>query len=143
VARCAAIAAKGEPCKGLVKAGNEYCPAHDPERVEARRISASKAGRSKPASEIAEVKCQLRKLAEDCRAGRVNTGVASVTSQVLGIWLKAADTEIREREATVKEREFVEIGKPEFETLQSEVQEVRQMLDEREAREKRGTAWAG
>jgi hypothetical protein len=37
----------------------------------------------------------------------------------------------------------VEIRKPEFETLQSEVQELREMVAEKEAKERRGSAWAG
>ena len=142
MARCPAITRKGEQCRGLVQSGSEFCAAHDPSRAEARRRSASIAGRSKPGSEIAAVKAQLRKLADDTLAGRVTPGVASVVSQVLGTWLKAVDSETREREVVVREREFVEIRKPEFESLQGEVQELRELLAEREARERRSGTWA-
>jgi len=140
--RCAANTAKGEQCKGLVKPGNDYCPAHDPERVEARRLAASKAGRSKPGSEIAEVKSQLRKLADDTLAEKVDRGTASVVSQVLGVWLKAVEVQIRERETTVKEREFTEIRLPEFEQLQQEVTELREMVATKDTTQRR-SPWAG
>jgi len=111
--------------------------------VEARKRAASIAGRSKPGTEISEVKRQLRKLADDTLAGRVNTGVASVASQVLGIWLKAVDTEIREREATVKEREFVEVRLPEFTQLQGEVSELRELVATKDTTNRRSGSWAG
>jgi len=114
-----------------------YCYSHDPERKEQRRRAASKAGSARPGNEIHEVKQQLRKLADDTLAGRVNTGVASVTSQVLGIWLKALDSEARQREVTVKERELTEIRLPEFQQLQGEVAELRALMDEKRK------PWAG
>ncbi len=143
MAKCSAIIRKGDQCRGLVSPGSEYCAAHDPARADARRRAASIAGRSKPGSEISEVKRQLRQLADNCMAGRVPTGVASVTSQILGVWLKAADTEIREREIVVKERELTEIRIPEFTQLQNEVEELKEMLEEKETRSGRSSSWAG
>jgi hypothetical protein len=141
--KCAAITRKGEPCRGLVRPGNDYCPAHDPARAEERRRSASKAGRSRTGGEIAEVKAQLRTLADDVLNGQVDRGTGSVTAQILGVWLKAAEVEIRERETVVKEREFVEVRLPEFQRLEGEVQELRELLAEKESRDKRGNSWAG
>lgn len=143
MSRCASITRSGEQCRGIVQKGSDYCAAHDPSRVEARKRAASIAGRSKPGTEISEVKRQLRKLADDTLAGRVNTGVASVASQVLGIWLKAVDTEIREREATVKEREFVEVRLPEFTQLQGEVSELRELVATKDTTNRRSGSWAG
>jgi hypothetical protein len=143
MAKCAAITSKGQQCRAIVQEGSDYCYSHDPRHADSRRRSASIAGRSKPGTEISEVKRQLRKLADDTLAGRVKTGVAQVTSNVLGTWLKAVDSEIREREATIKEREFVEIRKPEFEQLRDEVEELREMLAEKESRDRRSSSWAG
>ena|SRR5215208_7513458 len=143
MARCASITRSGEQCRGIVQKGSNYCAAPDPSRGEARKRAASIAGRSKPGTEISEVKRQLRKLADDTLAGRVNAGVASVASQVLGIWLKAVDTEIREREATVKEREFVEVRLPEFQHLQGEVAELRELMEQKSTTNRRSGPWAG
>jgi len=66
-----------------------------------------------------------------------------VASQVLGIWLKAVDTEIREREATVKEREFVEVRLPEFQHLQGEVAELRELMEQKSTTNRRSGPWAG
>ena len=143
MSRCASITRSGLQCRGIVQKGSDYCAAHDPSRVEARKRAASIAGRSKPGTEISEVKRQLRKLADDTLAGRVNTGVASVTSQVLGIWLKAVDTEIREREVAVKEREFVEVRLPEFQHLQGEVAELRELMEQKSTTNRLSGPWAG
>src|SRR5215218_1366678 len=141
MAKCSAITRKGEQCRGLVPLGSEYCAAHDPARADARRRAASIAGRSKPGSEIHEVKRQLRKLADDCLSGRVPSGVASITSQILGVWLKATEVEIKERDVAVRETELAQIKIPEFTQLQNEVQELRELLEEKESR--RGRAWGG
>ena len=142
MANCPAITGKGEPCKGFVHPSKTYCPAHDPSRVEARRKAASKAGRSKAGSEIAGVKVQLRTLADDTLASKVDRGTASVVAQVLGVWLKAVEVEIRERETAVKEREFSEIRLPEFQQLEREVSELRAMVQEKSAGARR-SPWAG
>src|SRR5215217_8820737 len=76
LATCSAITSKGTPCRNAPTTGSSYCPAHAPERAEARRRSASIAGRSKPATEVHEVKRQLRKLANDVLSGAVNTSIA-------------------------------------------------------------------
>lgn len=140
---CPAITAAGQPCKGYVHPGHSWCPAHDPSRVEARKRAASKAGRSRSGSEIGEVKAQLRQLANDCLGGSVERGTASVTAQVLGVWLKAAEVEIREREAVVKERELSEIRIPEFQRLEQEVQELRELVEQKDTSVTGRRSWAG
>ena len=143
MARCSAITAKGQPCQGIPKPGNDYCPAHDPSRADARRRAASIAGRSRSGTEIAAVKRELRSLADNVLNKRVDRGTGSVVAQVLGVWLKAAEVEIRERETTVKEREFTEIRLPEFSQLQSEVAELRELLDQQNSNRRSGNSWAG
>jgi hypothetical protein len=129
-----------------VHPGYEYCPAHRPDRAEARKRAASLAGRSRSGSEIAGVKKELRTLADNVLHRRVDRGTGSVVAQILGVWLKAAEVEIRERETTVKEREFTEIRLPEFQELQSEVQELRELVAEKTGgvgSSSRRSPWAG
>lgn len=78
--RCPAITSQGNPCQGYVHDGKEYCPSHDPARVEARKAAAAKAGRARTHVEFREVKAQLRQLADDVLAGRRNRADAAVVS---------------------------------------------------------------
>ena len=98
--KCAAITRSGQPCKGFVHPGHTYCPAHDPKRADARKKAASKAGRSKPGSELSEVKGTLRQLADDVLEGKRDRADASVAAQILGVFLRAVEAErkIREQE---------------------------------------------
>jgi len=83
-----------------VHPGHTYCPAHDPKRADARKKAASKAGRSKPGSELSEVKGTLRQLADDVLEGKRDRADASVAAQILGVFLRAVEAErkIREQE---------------------------------------------
>ena len=97
--KCAAITRSGQPCKGFVHPGHTYCPAHDPKRADARKKAASKAGRSKPGSELSEVKRTLRELADDVLEGKRGRADASVAAQILGVFLRAIEQERRVKEA--------------------------------------------
>ncbi len=94
---CPAITSAGKPCAGYVHPGKEFCPAHDPDRVEARKAAAAKAG-SRKRNEIVEVKKQLRRLANNVLSGDVDRADASVCAQILGVWLKAADLQRKVQE---------------------------------------------
>ena len=96
--KCAAFTGKGRPCKGLVRAGSDYCPAHDPARADARRRSASKAARSKPGGEVRDLKDRLTNLADDVLAGRVETKDAAVLTQIVGAHVLLLDFERKFRE---------------------------------------------
>ena len=96
--KCAAFNAKGSPCKGLVRAGSDYCPAHDPVRADARRRSASKAARSKPGGEVRELKDRLGTLADDVLAGRVHPKAAAVVTQIVGAHTRCLEFERKFRE---------------------------------------------
>ena len=100
---CAAFNAKGRPCKGLVRAGSEYCPAHDPTRADARRRSASKAARAKPGGEVRALKDRLGTLADDVLAGRVEPKAAAVVTQIVGAYAR-----LMEFQRKVKEHEEFE-----------------------------------
>ncbi len=98
MARCAAIARSGEPCRGLVRAGNDYCPAHDPGRAAARSRAASKAARSKPTAELVVIRRRLAQLADDVLEGKTPTPRASVAAQCLGVAVRTFEVERRLRE---------------------------------------------
>jgi hypothetical protein len=83
---------------GLVRAGSDCCPAHDPARAAARRRSASKAARSKPGGEVRNLKDRLTNLADDVLAGRVETKDAAVLTQIVGAHVRLLDFERKFRE---------------------------------------------
>ena len=130
--KCPSITSKGEPCQGYVHPGKEFCPSHDPARAEARKAAASKAGRVRTHTEFREVKAQLRQLADDVLAGRQNRADAAVVSQVLGVWAKVAEAEVRLRH-------FEEIDLPEFKEVVGRLEE----LEDRLAEQQGGNRWAG
>lgn len=141
--QCPAITSRGTQCQGYVHAGHDWCPAHDPARAEARRRSASKAGRSKQGGEIATIKQKLKELYDDTRSGKIPTNVGQVCGTIAGVQLKVLDTEVREREVVIKEREFVEVRLPEFQQLQNEVAELKEMLARKGTENGRARSWAG
>ena len=96
--KCAAFTGKGRPYMGLVRAGSDCCPAHDPARAAARRRSASKAARSKPGGEVRNLKDRLTNLADDVLAGRVETKDAAVLTQIVGAHVRLLDFERKFRE---------------------------------------------
>ena len=103
MAKCAAITRNGRPCKGLVRPGSDRCPAHDPARADARRRAASKAARSKPGGESGALKEQLKKLAEDILARRVEPKAGAVVTQIANAY-----TRLLEFEKKFKEQEEFE-----------------------------------
>ena len=96
--KCAAIAGSGKPCKGLVRAGNDFCPAHDPARAEARSKAAAKVGRTKYGGELSEVKAQLRELADDVVSGKLDKGKGSVAARIIGVFARVVEVERKVRE---------------------------------------------
>ena len=96
--KCPAITGKGQPCKGLVRPGNNYCPAHDPGRQEARQRAASKAGRSKPRTEIQGLREQLDTLYGGVLEGLVGPKVGAVCVQVTTARIRLLETERRIKE---------------------------------------------
>jgi hypothetical protein len=96
--RCAGTKPDGSPCERIVSASQTYCFAHDPAAADKRSRNASKAARSKPRRELSEVKEQLRGLADDVLAGRVDQDAAAVASRILGVYLRAAEQERKQRD---------------------------------------------
>lgn len=108
-AKCAAITLGGAPCKGLVRPGNEYCPAHDPARQEARRRAASKAGKSKPGRELTEAKRDILDVIKAVREESIERPVGAVVFQGYNTLLKALDVERRWRETDELEARLEEL----------------------------------
>jgi hypothetical protein len=123
--KCSGIKANGERCRGIAKAGSDYCPAHDPARADARRLQAAKAGRVRASGEISLVKARLREIAEDVLSGKLDTGRGSVAGQVLGVYLRACQQELRQRE---------------YDELRGEMIELRELFEQGSAE---GRSWTG
>jgi len=104
VAKCLAITRGGQPCRGSVRPGNDYCPAHDPTRAQARKRSASKAGKAKnPRSELGQAKRRIKDLVEDVIEGNIDRGKASIAFQGLGVLCRFIEVERK-----IKEQEELE-----------------------------------
>src|SRR5215211_6981352 len=98
MAKCAANTRNGRPCRGIVRLGSDYCPAHDPARADARRKAASKAARSKPGGEIKALKDQLKKLTADVLAGRVGPKAGAVVAQAANVYARLIQLEMKVKE---------------------------------------------
>ena len=112
MARCAGFKPNGEPCERIVPASQGYCYSHDRNRADERRRAASKAGKSKPNREVADIKRRLSDLAVNVLSGSVDKGVGAVVSQVLNVYLRAVSVELK-----VKEAEEIEGRLGELETM--------------------------
>jgi hypothetical protein len=98
MARCAANTEDGRPCERIVKAAQRYCYSHDPGRAAERRRNASKAARSRPSRDLANVKAQLQEMADEVLAGERDRAVAAVAGQLLNIKLRAIEVERKVKE---------------------------------------------
>ena len=99
MARCQGVKADHTPCERIIGASQRFCYSHDPSNADARKRTASKAGKVKTTSaEIREAKQQLRTLADDVIEGRVDKGRASVAAQVLGVLQKWVEQERKIKE---------------------------------------------
>ena len=136
MAKCASITAKGTQCKGLVKPGNEYCPAHDPSRVEARKVSASKSGRSRAGSELHGIKTTLIKLADDVMAKRADRGNAAVAATLLATAIKAVEAEMRVKEVIESRLVETQLRVEEQREIVQRMEELEQVLQKKE-----GSRW--
>ena len=102
IARCTAIKPNGERCGANASPASEWCWNRDPSHAEQRRrnakVGGKRAGRSRPLGEVGIIKRRLMQLADDVLAGEVDTGRGSVVSQILGVCLRAIDTELKVKE---------------------------------------------
>ncbi len=107
--RCAGFKPSGDPCERIVPASQGYCYSHDPDRAEERRRAASKAGKSKPNRDVADIKRRLSELADGVLDGSVDKGVGAVVSQVLNVYLRAVSVELKVREQQEIEQRLEEL----------------------------------
>ncbi len=98
MARCSGSKPDGTPCERIVRASQSYCYSHDPLRAEERHKAASKAARSKPSRELADVKARLSRLADDVLSGEADRSRAAVAGQLFNVYLRAVSVEIKQRE---------------------------------------------
>lgn len=95
VGRCGGFKPDGTPCQSIVKPPSTVCFAHDDARREERSRNARKAGRSRPNTELAEVKGLLRELTDAVLSGDVKVGTATAANQLLNTRLRAVELERR------------------------------------------------
>ena len=93
--RCAAITRDRERCKLEATRGSNYCWSHDPNNADARTRRARRGGKARGASEMAEVKREIRAVLKDVRAGDLERGVGAVMFQGYNTLLKAVEVERR------------------------------------------------
>ena len=95
--RCSAITRGGERCK-LDATNGSYCWSHAPENADARKRRGRRGGKARGASELSEVKREIRTVISDVLEGRVERGVGAVVFQGYNTLLKAAEVDRRIRE---------------------------------------------
>ena len=95
--RCAAITRGGERCR-LDATSGSYCWSHAPENAEARKRRGRRGGKARGASELSEVKREIKTVVADVLEGRVERSVGAVVFQGYNTLLKAVEVERRIRE---------------------------------------------
>lgn len=95
--RCSAITRGGERCK-LDATNGSYCWSHALENAEARKRRGRRGGKARGASELSEVKREIRTVISDVLEGRVERGVGAVVFQGYNTLLKAVEVDRRIRE---------------------------------------------
>jgi hypothetical protein len=108
--RCAGIKRDGGRCTAIVRPSQTHCYQHDPKRAQERRRNASRGGRSKGNTEIADLKKQLRELAADVLSGKLGRADAAVVNQILNTRARLIELErkIREQDELVERLEALE-----------------------------------
>ena len=79
--QCSGIRRNGERCTQTVEPPNSYCWHHAPERAEERRRAASKAGRSRPSTEVRTIKEEIKSVISEVKAGELDRNDAAVMIQ--------------------------------------------------------------
>src|SRR5215217_9243554 len=102
MAKCSAIAASGNPCKGVPIDGSQWCYQHHPDNAgklhERGHRGGKRGGRGRPQVELSKIKTQLQDLADGVLDGSVDRADASVAGQLLNIVLRAVTVELQVRE---------------------------------------------
>ncbi len=109
MAACAGIKRSGGRCTVSVPAGQTYCHHHDPARAGDRKRAASRAGKSKPSRELADLKSRLSDLADKVLAGEVDRSAAAVAGQLFNTLIRAVAVELKVREVEDLEKRLEEL----------------------------------
>jgi hypothetical protein len=114
---CSGITGAGERCRAIAITGSDYCHAHHPDRAQARKRSATKAGKrggrgrqSPQAQEIGTVKESIRQLVDDVLTGRQHTSRGNTAAALWHVYLRCLELElaVREQEEIVERMESLE-----------------------------------
>ncbi|MBA3472228.1 MAG: hypothetical protein H0T57_03195 [Rubrobacter sp.] len=97
--RCQALTKGGGRCKLDATTGS-FCWSHDPENAEERKRRGRRGGKARGASELSEIKRDVRKVIDDVLAGTVLQGPGAVALQGYNTLLRAAKVELDIREQT-------------------------------------------
>ena len=93
MAVCSGIKRDGGRCTATVEPPQDYCWWHDPANADKRKRAASRGGRGKGGSELADLKRQARELAAGVLGGEVETGKAAVANQIFNTLIRAIEQE--------------------------------------------------
>jgi hypothetical protein len=93
MAVCSGIKRDGGRCTATVEPPQGYCWWHDPANADKRKRAASRGGRGRGGSELADLKRQARELAAGVLGGEVETGKAAVANQIFNTLIRAIEQE--------------------------------------------------
>jgi hypothetical protein len=100
--RCSCIKADGQPCKGVPIKGSEWCPAHHPDYVEARREhgrrGGRRAGRGRPLAELHALKAENEDLRQRMIRGELEPRVVSICVQSINVGARLIEVALKARE---------------------------------------------
>jgi hypothetical protein len=123
MAKCAAIKADGQRCKGEATPGSEWCYSHDPANAVARKRNARKGGKSggngRPGGagdEIVKIKEWLRGLASGVLNEKIEVSKAYAVNALLSTQLRAIELERKIKETDELEKRIVELEQIQRET---------------------------
>ena len=97
--QCSYIKSGGGRCKGVPVRGSELCAAHHPDYQASRKAGARRGGKARGASEMAEIKRDIRGVIAAVDSGDTERGVGSVLGQLYNVLLRAVEVERRVAEA--------------------------------------------
>jgi seryl-tRNA synthetase len=107
--RCRGVKSNGEHCTLTVEPPDSYCWHHAPERAEARRSAASKAGSSRPITEIRDLKAEIRALIDEVKSGDLDRNNAAVMIQGFRVLKDLVELDRRVRETDELQSQIEEL----------------------------------
>lgn len=107
--RCRGVKSNGEQCTLTVEPPDSYCWHHAPDRAEARRRAASKAGSSRPSTEIRDLKQEVRDLIASVKSGDQDRSDAAVMLQGYRVLKDLVELDRRVRETDELQSQIEEL----------------------------------